>query len=87
MLPERGTIGYLTDIPSDQIFYHVGSSAAYYQTQYALVPLVVENSLTHEFIIGNFREDVPRELRISRIAELNIVRDFENGVLLLNRKP
>jgi len=70
MLPQRGVVGYI-GAPADSIGY-------YYLAQYALAPLVVDHSLNHPLIIGNFPSSppvIPQNLRI--------LRDFGNGVLLL----
>jgi hypothetical protein len=71
LLPEHGVVGYIGD-STDPI-------ADYYLTQYALAPLVVEHSLKHPLIVGNFPSSP------ARVAEYNlrIIRDFGNGVLLL----
>src|SRR5579864_7379641 len=46
-LPERGVIGYVGE---------PGAAALgdYYLTQYALAPLVVDRSLNHALVVGNF---------------------------------
>ena len=53
----------------------------YYLAQYALVPLVVDGSPNHPFVIGSFPNSQP-----SLPENLQAVRDFGNGVLLLSNK-
>ena len=72
-LPTRGVVGYL-GAPGDPIEY-------YYLAQYALAPLVVDRSLSHPLIVGNAPLS-PAELP----PDMQVLRDFGNGVLLLARK-
>src|SRR5579871_1204001 len=72
-LPARGVVGY-AGAPADSIGY-------YYLAQYALAPRVVEHSLNHPLIVGNFPSSPPQ-----LPANLEVLRDFGNGVLLLANK-
>lgn len=71
LLPDHGVVGYLGD--------SADATADYYLTQYALAPLVVEHSINHPLIVGNFPSSRP-DLAAHR---LRIIRDFGSGVLLL----
>jgi hypothetical protein len=81
MLPASGTVGYITSehLPPEHAKFHWGL------TTYVLAPFRVIKSTESEVIIGNFPDF---ELTDSRdtIAHLTLVKDFGNGVLLLNRK-
>lgn len=70
-LPANGVVGYIGES---------GDSATpdYYLTQYALVPLVVEDSTDHELVIGNFPSSQPPKIP----QTLRLVDDLGNGVLL-----
>jgi hypothetical protein len=70
-LPAAGVIGYIGGS---------GNSATpdYYLTQYALAPLVVDGSINHAIVIGNFPLSPPWDLP----PNLRLVEDFGNGVLL-----
>ena len=71
-LPVDGVVGYIGGS---------GDSATpdYYLTQYALAPLVVDNTSDHAIVIGNFpSSQAPRTPQ-----NLRLVEDFGNGVLLL----
>ena len=70
-LPKRGVIGYVGQSQD--------SVGHYYLTQYALAPLVVDFSANHSLLIGNFPNTPPQNLP----ANLKVLRDFGNGVLLL----
>jgi len=71
-LPGRGVIGYIGESGNT-------GTADYYLTQYALAPLVVEHSPNHALVVGNF----PTARPISFPSNLQLVRDFGDGVLLL----
>ena len=71
VLPQRGVIGYIGR-PEDSVGH-------YYLAQYALAPLVVDFSLNHRIVVGNFPTAPPQNLP----ANLKVVRDFGEGVLLL----
>lgn len=74
-LPNQGVVGYIGES---------GDSATpdYYLTQYALAPLVVDNSTNHAIVIGNF----PASHSAGIPQNLRLVEDFGNGVLLLANK-
>lgn len=76
-LPSHGTVGYVGEAgaPIDVL-------GNYYLTQYALAPLIVENSPNHSLIVGNFPKSMPSQLP----GNLILVRDFGNGVFLFARK-
>jgi hypothetical protein len=69
-LPARGVIGY------------IGESGApargdYYRAEYALAPLVVDDSLNHPMVLANF-PDSP----LPAPTNLQLVKDFGHGVAL-----
>jgi len=70
-LPEYGVVGYIGDS---------GPSATpdYYLAQYALAPLVLDRSLDHQLVIGNYPSSMPPEIP----PPLRLVQDFGNGALL-----
>jgi hypothetical protein len=70
-LPQRGVIGYIGQSQD--------SVGHYYLAQYALAPLVVDFSSDHRIVVGNFPFAPPQNLP----ANLKLMRDFGNGVLLL----
>ncbi|HKI26855.1 MAG TPA: hypothetical protein VKA07_11060 [Candidatus Sulfotelmatobacter sp.] len=76
-LPQRGVVGYVGESGSLAV-------ADYYLAQYALTPLVVEHSANHRMVVGNFPSaagEVPgQDLQLAQ--ELQLVKDFGNGVLL-----
>jgi len=73
-LPARGVIGYVGE--SDN-----RGTEDYYLAQYALAPLVIERSPNHPLVIASFPNSRP-----VLPENLQLVRDFGNGVLLLSNK-
>ena len=69
-LPGHGVVGYIGDPHA--------SPGEYYLTQYALAPLVVDHSVNHALVVGNFSKTSTPAL-----PNLELVHDFGNGVLLL----
>jgi hypothetical protein len=78
-LPERGVIGYIGE---------PGALALgdYYAAQYALAPLVVEHSAKHPLVIGNFPSAHSSPPSTADDANLRLIRDFGDGVLLFANK-
>jgi hypothetical protein len=75
-LPERGTIGYMGDSGEFAV-------VDYYLTQYALAPVVVDHSLNHRLIVGNYRSAAHPE---SFPRNFELIKDFGEGVLLFSNK-
>ncbi len=80
-LPKSAVLGYVTDISfkDNPDEYKVN----YLLSQYALVPVVIEDSQNHELILGNFAPDRPS--RIISDRRLSVVSDFGRGIMLLKR--
>ena len=74
-LPERGVVGYIGDPGTPAL-------ADYYLAQYALAPLVVDHSVMHSLVIGNF----PAASNRVPSNDLQLVKDFGDGVLLFSGK-
>src|SRR5579864_4166178 len=72
-LPAHGAVGYVGEAGAP-----VDVLSDYYLTQYALAPLVVEDSTNHPLVIGNF----PRSQRSQVPDNLKMIQDFGNGVFL-----
>jgi hypothetical protein len=70
-LPQQGVIGYIGDSHS---------LADYYLAQYALTPLLVDHSLNHPLVVGDFSTPLPPHGLPS--DHLQVLKDFGKGVLL-----
>lgn len=75
VLPGHGIIGYVGENGESSL-------PDYYLAQYALAPLVIDRSIQHKFVVGNFPSlQVP-----SSLPGLRKVEDFGNGVVLLTNE-
>lgn len=74
VLPKRGVIGYIGQRENAVEYY--------YLAQYALAPLVLDESPNHAVVIGNFPTSSPTELP----KNLRLIRDFGGGIYLFAQK-
>jgi len=80
ILPQHGTVGYISDEePAAE------EAWGYHQTQYALSPVIIDKTPDRETVIGNFRNPAAAQ-EVLREGHLTIVRDMGNGVLLLRKR-
>jgi hypothetical protein len=79
VLPRRGVIGYIGE----------GGDLArgdYYAAEYALAPLVVDDSPDHSLVLGNFpHSSVPAPPNVE-LENLQLIQDFGHGVALFAKK-
>jgi hypothetical protein len=74
ILPKQGVIGYVGQSEN--------AVEQYYLAQYALAPLVLDYSTHHSIVVGDFTTSSPTDLP----KNLQLIRDFGGGVLLLANK-
>lgn len=77
-LPTRGVVGYIDDRAANPL-----GPGYYYAVQYALAPLVVENSSRPELVIGNFSSPA---FVGEHPSNLMLLRDFGQGVVLFTQR-
>jgi hypothetical protein len=83
-LPPYGTVGYAGEPTSERFDPDIDEFWEYILAQYSLAPLVVDKSLDHRYIIGNFyRAGTIAKFRQSGLA---VIEDFGNGVMLLSNE-
>jgi hypothetical protein len=75
-----------TQLPASGVIGYVGESGNagtedYYLAQYSLAPLVVDRSPNHPLVVGSFPSG-----QTALPKNLQAIRDFGNGVLLLSNK-
>jgi hypothetical protein len=73
VLPTCGVVGYITD---DRL-----TAKGFSLTQYALLPIVVEETTEHRLVVGNFRSPSIDSALYSE-QKLELLNDFGNGVML-----
>jgi hypothetical protein len=80
----RGTIGYLADLPPDQMREDPAAMQEFFLTQFALVPVVLDADVAHfTWTVANLHA-VQAADRLP--AGFRIVEDFGDGVLLLRKE-
>jgi hypothetical protein len=83
-LPTRGIVGYVADAP-ERLPAHLPRdfpARTFLWTRYVLSPVIVLNSQTPELVVGNFYTS---DAHLP--AGLAVVKDFGDGVLLLQHGP
>ena len=85
-LPEHGIVGYLVNREGPLTLHTIDKTEIryYHLAQYALTPVVIEDNLDHEFIVGHLTN--PDELHdiITRF-HLSIIKDCKNGFILFKQ--
>lgn len=77
-LPSHGVVGYITD-EIDEIPWN------YYQTQYALSPVIVDKTPGQELVVGNFRDSAAIS-EVTANSDLILLKDFGDGVVLFRKE-
>jgi hypothetical protein len=82
LLPDRGTLGYISDSNDEGEFY---------LTQYLVVPLVLEKGQSPDLVLVNnhVANATPGEdgvYRVSRLPDGSAVYNFGNGMMLIDRR-
>ena len=86
MLPPHGVVGYISDVQPDQVLVDADATAHYYVAQYALSPVVLDNSYEHPLVVGNFHAPLADSAVISAIRNMTLRKDFGQGVILFSRE-
>jgi hypothetical protein len=81
-LPAHGTIGYLG--PGGHRASNSEEGLDYLMIQYNLAPLIVDNSINHDLVIGNFLDaESSREITVEPF--LVPLKNYNNGIVLYGR--
>lgn len=79
----RGVVGYVGDLPGTRVLDEPQTVTDYFQTQFVLVPLVLDLNTEHcEWAVANLRRG-PAAERLP--PGFGVVEDFGGGVLLLRK--
>jgi hypothetical protein len=76
-LPPDATVGYVSDLAPDPT---LRSLLEFRMTQYALVPVMVEDGTHYAYVVGNFHGPVPDQTK--ELQRLTVIKEFGNGVIL-----
>jgi len=74
ILPERGIIGYISDLAPAGT-----ADEEYFLTQYVLAPLVVADDVYHSFVLANMHK---ADSKLTVRDNLKLIKVFPSGVLL-----
>jgi hypothetical protein len=80
VLPNNTPIGYASDV-----FAHNGKAAYYLLAQYVLSPVIIEDSIEPEYLIGDFFSEV-RLQEFCNEHNAIVSQQFSQGVCLIKRQ-
>jgi hypothetical protein len=86
LLPDSGRIGYITDVPVENIPLSPHSETLkkrYALTQYALAPRALRPGTDEAIIIGSFSSSATAAVATK---ELTVIRDLGDGLMLLRKQ-
>jgi hypothetical protein len=90
-LPARGQVGYVTYVEPGKVRRNdrtgevdLTAQREFFLAQYGLAPLALVNSAAPEWLLGDFPDGSTAES--ARLERFRIVKDFGQGVLLLERR-
>ena len=80
LLPPEGPVGYLSDLDRNE----ASGGALFYGAQYWLAPRILTEPSAAGWTLGNFAR--PADFAaLGRARNLEVVRDFGNGVIVYRR--
>ena len=80
LLQNHLVVGYVSDYDDNS----TEDGIAYTMTQYVLTPIILVRGIKRNFIIGNFHSTKPN-IKAYEKENLALIRDFGDGVILLER--
>jgi hypothetical protein len=83
VLPATGNVGYITDIPADEMFSNAEVLRRYGLIKYALIPISVRPGTEDLFIIGSFANAAAAT---AGTKDFTLVRNFGDGLVLLQKR-
>lgn len=85
IIRDTNIVGYITDQEIEEMLGDINTTSRFYLTQYALSPVIVNNSLEHDFIIDNFHSPISNYEDFEDKG-LIVLRDFGGGVILFKHR-
>ena len=81
ILPSHGIVGYISDRPITDYSKMADAAliAQYYLVQYAVAPVLVDDSIERKLVIGNFHQP---NVSLPKEKKFTVLKDFGNGVVL-----
>lgn len=86
VLPQKGAVGFLSDVPAPFLKGDDGRAGTLYLTQYVLSPVVVYDNAQYPLVVGNFHSSPHPSPELLKILRLRPIANFGNGVVLFKRE-
>jgi len=86
VLPQKGAVGFLCDVPAPFLKGDDGRAGTLYLTQYVLSPVVVYDNAQYPLVVGNFHSSPHPSPELLKILRLRPIANFGNGVVLFKRE-
>ena len=91
VLPRKGAVGFLCDVPAPFLKGDGGPNdftraGTLYLTQYVLSPVVVYDNAQHPLVVGNFHSSPHPSPELSKSLRLRPIANYGNGVVLFKRE-
>jgi len=91
VLPRKGAVGYLNDVPAPFIIADGGPNdnrrfGTLYLTQYVLSPVIVYDTSQYPLVVGNFHSSPHPSAELLKSLRLRPIANYGNGVFLLKQE-
>jgi len=91
LLPQKGAVGYLNDVPAPFLIGDGGPNdnrrfGTLYLTQYVLSPVVVYDTPQYPLVVGNFHSSPHPSPELLKSLRLRPIENYGNGVFLFKRE-
>ena len=86
ILPQKGAVGFLSDVPAPFLKGDDGRAGTLYLTQYVLSPVVVYDNAQYPLVVGNFHSTPHPSPELSKSLRLRPIANYGNGVVLFKRE-
>ena len=86
VLPQKGAVGFLSDVPATFLKGDDVRAGTRYLTQYVLSPVVVYDNAQYPLVVGNVPSSPHPSPDLLKILRLRPIANYGNGVVLFERE-
>jgi len=86
VLPRKGAVGFLSDVPAPFLKGDNRRAGTLYLTQYVLSPVVVYDNAQYPLVVGNFHSSTHPLPELLKSLRLRPIANYGNGVVLFKRE-